>query len=121
MAREAEAAGRSEERGDDGMWGGEYAVVSFAPSWNLLSVLCALLALSTRYWVWYLPIQTTHSWQRPMLVPAFSVGLGLVGLAIALVARRFGDRSRAGLFLNAVICGVALVLALAMAAWWLRR
>ena len=120
MARPGERGEAAEERGEE-MWGGEYAVVSVRPSWNALSVLCALLALSTRYWVWYLPIETTHSWQRPMLMPLFSVGLGLAGLAIALVARRYGDRSRAGLFLNAVICGVALLMALAMTAWWLRR
>lgn len=117
----AASGGRGEERLGDEMWGGEYAVVSFRPSWNVVSVICALLALSTRYWVWYLPIETGKSWQRPMLVPLFSVALGLVGLAIALVGRRFGDQSRAGLFLNGTICAVALLLAAAMMLWWARR
>lgn len=114
-------AERGEERLGDEMWGGEYAVVSLRPGWNALSVICALLALSTRYWVWYLPIETSRSWQRPMLVPLFSIGLGLVGLALALVGRRFGDQSRAGLLLNGTICGVALLMALGMTLWWLRR
>lgn len=110
-----------EERSDE-LWGGEYAVVSFRPSWNAVSVLLALLALSARYWVYLVPLETTYSWQRPMLVPLASVGLGIVGLVVALLGRRFGDQGRAGLFLNATICGVALALAGGLAIFWsLRR
>lgn len=111
---------RSEESGEE-LWGGEYATVSFLPGWNALSTLCALLALSARYWVRFLPIETQYAWQRPLLVPAASVGLGVVGLLVALAGRRFGDRSRAGLFLNAVICSVAFLLALALVVWWTWR
>lgn len=109
-----------EENGEE-LWGGEYAVVSFRPSWNVVSACCALLALSARYWVRYLPIETTYTWQRPLLVPLASVSLGIVGLVLALVGRRFGDRGRAGLFLNATICGVALLLAAGLVLWWTWR
>ncbi len=72
-------------------------------------------------WVRYLPIETQYSWRRPMLVPLASVSLGIIGLVIALVGRRFGDQGRAGLFLNATICGVALLLAGGLALWWTFR
>ena len=111
---------KPEERGDD-LWGGEYATVSFRPSWNAISILCALLALSSRYWAYYLPIELSKSWHRPMLAPFASVGLGLLGLFLALVGRRFGDRGRAGLFLNATICGVCLLLAAGLVLWWTYR
>lgn len=111
---------RQEDRGDE-LWGGEYAVVSFRPSWNAISILCALLALSSRYWVFYLPIELGRSWHRPMLPSLASVVFGILGLLLALVGRRLGDRSRAGLFLNATICGVALALAAGLALWWTYR
>lgn len=111
---------RQEERGDE-LWGGEYAAISFRPSWNAISVICALLALSSRYWAFYLPIELSKSWHRPMLPSIASVSLGIVGLLLALVGRRRGDPGRAGLLLNAIICGVCLVLAATLAIWWTWR
>lgn len=108
---------RKEERSDE-LWGGEYATVSFGLSWNVISVFCALLSLTSIHWVYYLPIQLSKSWHRPMLVPLVSVSFGVLGLLVALVGRFRGEKTKAGLFLNATICGITLAMAASLAIWW---
>jgi len=111
----------SEEEPGADLWGGEYSVVAFRPTWNAVAAFCALLALSSYSWVFYLPFDLPRSWQRPMLPALVTLVLAVFGLALALIGRRLGDKGRIGLFLNATICGVLLTFAGILAMWWTLR
>lgn len=108
----------------DDFLGSDYAVVQLAPSWGLFSLTFFLAALAAPYWVYELPIAFRHGWQRPVLVPAATALLALLGFVVALLgrnSRRHPGLARLGLFLNGVICGLLLVLTVALMVWWTWR
>jgi hypothetical protein len=104
----------------DDLLGDEYSPIALRPSWSLLSILFALLALSSRYWAWRLPIEL-GPWQRPLLAPLATVACSALGLAIAVAIRRQSGLARFALFLNGVICGLILLIIVAILLWWRLR
>lgn len=105
--------------GED-LLGGEYSPVVLRPSWGLVSILAGLLALSARYWAWYLPVELPW-YQRPLLSPLVTLIFGLIGLAIAWPLRRSGSLARAGLLLNGTICLIMVLLVAGVVAWRMMR
>ena len=95
---------RQRQTGDD-VLGGEYTVVSFRPSWWLLSLACFLATLTVELWMPWLPWQPQYTWQVVywrFLAIASAAGAGFV---LALIGVLTSDRRRASrlaLGLNAV-------------------
>ncbi|MEL7059006.1 MAG: hypothetical protein AAGN46_03150 [Acidobacteriota bacterium] len=105
-------------RAADDPLGGEYAVVSFRPSWVLVSWTCFLLSLPARAWTRWLPIHLDLPAQRA-LVPAMAIlVLSTVGIVAAWIARRRDPASSAArwaLGLNALALALVLLAFLALA------
>jgi hypothetical protein len=114
------AWGLTRKPGIDDLLGDEYSPIALRPSWSLLSIGFALLALTSRYWAWRLPMALSY-WQRPLLAPVATVVCSGIGLAIALVIRRQGGLARFALFLNGVICGLIVLIIVAILLWWRLR
>lgn len=90
---------------------GEYATVTLRPSWGKLSIATFLLAIPADAWTDWLP-QPQNAWQRPLMPVLAILVLGLVGLVLALLGRRFDETTAAarfGLWLNAIAVGVVFL------------
>jgi hypothetical protein len=98
----------------------EYAPLDMRPGWHQLSILLLLGALGSRYLVRLFPLQGLPFWYRIMVPGLASLVLAMLGLLFGLLGRRAerGARlARWGVWLNAVV--IVLSLLLAAAFFWI--
>lgn len=95
---------------DTDLFGAEYSVVSFGPSWSLASLICFVLSLGSRFWMRWVPLE--EGWIRPWYVVLAMIAFSGLGVLAGWRAQR---ESR-GLFDRVVLGANALAFVLALLA-----
>ena len=99
------------------VYGDEYAVVRFVPSWGLVSVACFVVSIPTRYWIRWLPWEPPHSGFYAWWTLQAMLGLSVVGLLTGALGLWLAERkglARMGLAANALVLALVLLALLAM-------
>lgn len=92
---------KARRRGDDDLFGPEYAVVRLRASWTALAYVCTLMTMSASYWMRLIPFE--HGWRRPFVSVLAMLALSVLGTVAAWTAQR---RSPSAINKIAVLCNV---------------